>query len=56
MSPSIFYLRAIAPPSIRLTDMYWGVIPFIACQVVTLLIVIAFPAVATWLPKAMYGN
>jgi tripartite ATP-independent transporter DctM subunit len=56
MAPSIFYLRAIAPPSIRLKHMYWGVIPFIGCQVLTLLVVIFFPSVATWLPKAMYGN
>jgi tripartite ATP-independent transporter DctM subunit len=56
MAPSIFYLKAIAPPSIRLKHMYWGVIPFIVCQIITLGVVVAFPAVATWLPKAMYGN
>jgi len=56
MSPSIFYLKAIAPPSIRLKDMYWGVIPFIACQVLVLIAVLAFPELATWLPKVMYGN
>lgn len=56
MAPSIFYLKAIAPTSIRLKNMYWGVIPFIVCQLITLGMVVAFPAVATWLPKAMYGN
>jgi tripartite ATP-independent transporter DctM subunit len=56
MAPSIFYLKAIAPPSIKLKQMYWGVIPFIICQIITLGIVVSFPAVATWLPKAMYGN
>jgi tripartite ATP-independent transporter DctM subunit len=55
MSPSIFYLRAIAPPSIRLQDMYWGVIPFILCQIVVLGLLLFFPALATWLPKVMYG-
>jgi tripartite ATP-independent transporter DctM subunit len=55
MSPSIFYLRAIAPPTIRLTDMYWGVIPFILCQLVVLALLLFFPALATWLPKVMYG-
>lgn len=55
MSPSIFYLRAIAPPSIRLQDMYWGVIPFILCQIVVLALLLFFPALATWLPKVMYG-
>ena len=54
MAPSIFYLKAIAPPQIRLRDMYWGVIPFIACQVLTLTLVILYPEIATWLPKQMY--
>jgi tripartite ATP-independent transporter DctM subunit len=56
MAPSIFYLKAIAPPSVKLKDMYWGVIPFIACQVAVLVIVLLFPQVAIWLPKVMYGN
>jgi tripartite ATP-independent transporter DctM subunit len=55
MAPSIFYLKAIAPPSIRLGQMYWGVIPFIVCQVITLALVMSFPQVATWLPKQMYN-
>lgn len=55
MAPSIFYLRAVAPPEMRLKSMYWGVIPFICCQLVILGLVIAFPELATWLPKAIYG-
>lgn len=55
MAPSIFYLRAIAPPSIRLGHMYKGVIPFIVCQIITLITILAFPDLATWLPKAIYG-
>ena len=55
MSPSIFYLKAIAPPSIRLADMYWGVIPFIFCQLIVLTLVLTFPDLATWLPDVIYG-
>jgi len=55
MAPSIFYLRAIAPPSVTLKQMYIGVVPFIICQLITLAIVIVFPDVAVWLPKWMYG-
>ncbi|WP_375572697.1 TRAP transporter large permease subunit [Seohaeicola saemankumensis] len=55
MSPSIFYLKAIAPPSIKLSDMYWGVIPFICCQIVILALVLTFPELATWMPKVIYG-
>lgn len=56
MAPSIFYLRAIAPPSMKLKEMYWGVIPFICCQLLVLALLIVFPGLATWMPKVMYGN
>ena len=55
MAPAIFYLRAIAPPSITLMHMYKGVIPFIIMQVLTLCLVFLFPELATWLPKQIYG-
>ena len=54
MAPSIFYLRAIAPPEIRLTHMYRGVTPFILLQILTFAIVVAFPQLATWLPEVLY--
>lgn len=54
LAPSIFYLRAIAPASIRLGHMYWGVIPFIICQLIVFTLLITFPEIATWLPKQMY--
>ncbi|PKP85802.1 MAG: C4-dicarboxylate ABC transporter permease [Alphaproteobacteria bacterium HGW-Alphaproteobacteria-2] len=53
MAPSIFYLRSIAPPEITYRDMYLGVVPFIAAQILTLLLVFAFPGLATWLPSLM---
>lgn len=55
MAPSIFYLRSIAPPEVKLKHMYWGVVPFITMQVVTFLLVIAFPELALWLPEQMKG-
>jgi tripartite ATP-independent transporter DctM subunit len=55
MAPSIFYLRSIAPPEITYIDMYKGVVPFIAAQLATLLVVALYPASATWLPKVLFG-
>ncbi|MCB1519097.1 MAG: TRAP transporter large permease subunit [Hyphomicrobiaceae bacterium] len=55
MAPAIFYLRGVAPPEITLRQMYLGVVPFIIIQVVTLLIVVAFPETATWLPNQLLG-
>jgi TRAP-type mannitol/chloroaromatic compound transport system permease large subunit len=53
MAPSIFYLRSIAPPEITYGHMVRGVLPFVAAQLLTLAFVLAFPALATWLPKAL---
>jgi tripartite ATP-independent transporter DctM subunit len=56
MAPSIFYLRAIAPPSITLRHMYLGVVPFIIMQLVTIALVVVFQDLATWLPSQLYGR
>jgi len=55
MAPSIFYLRAVAPPEITLRHMYSGVIPFIILQIITLAVVLVFPELATWLPDLLLG-
>ena len=46
---SIFYLRGVAPKEIRTTQMYRGVMPFIAIQLVGLGLLIAFPELVTLL-------
>lgn len=53
MAPALFYLRSIAPPEITYGDMVRGVVPFIGCQLLTLALVAAFPALATWLPRVL---
>ena len=55
MAPSIFYMRAIAPPEITLMHMYRGVVPFIIMQGLTIAMVVLFPGLATWLPAQLYG-
>ncbi|GMG82423.1 TRAP transporter large permease subunit [Paralimibaculum aggregatum] len=55
MAPAIFYLRGVAPPEISLRQMYGGVVPFIAIQIVALGIVAAFPETALWLPEQVLG-
>lgn len=41
---SLFYLKGVAPPEIRTTDIYKGVMPFIAIQVAVLTSILLFPA------------
>ena len=56
MAPAIFFLRGISPPELRLTDMYRGVIPFIALHFVCLALIIIFPELALWLPELMFDR
>ncbi len=52
---ALFYYRSVAPPSIGTTTLYRGVIPFVVLQLVALAILLAFPAIATWLPARIFG-
>ncbi|MEQ8964596.1 MAG: TRAP transporter large permease subunit [Azospirillaceae bacterium] len=52
---ALFYLRGVAPPEVRTMDIYRGAIPFVAIQLVALVIVAAFPQIATWLPNVIFG-
>ena len=50
---SLFYLKGVAPPEIKTTQIYKGIIPFVIIQVVGLSLVILFPQIAMWLPGLM---
>lgn len=52
---ALFYLRGVAPPEIKTSDIYRGVIPFIGIQLFALALIFAFPALATWLPDLLFG-
>jgi tripartite ATP-independent transporter DctM subunit len=52
---ALFYLKGVCPPDVRLLEIYRGVAPFIILQLLGLLLVFAFPALATWLPAVAYG-
>ncbi|MDQ2095529.1 TRAP transporter large permease [Rhodalgimonas zhirmunskyi] len=51
---SLFYLRAAAPDEIRTSQIYRGVVPFIGLQAIGIALIWALPAVATWLPSALF--
>jgi tripartite ATP-independent transporter DctM subunit len=49
---ALFYLRGIAPRSIKTSDIYWGAIPWIGTMVILVAIVIFWPASVTyWIDK-----
>lgn len=53
---ALFYLRGVAPPSITTAQIYRGAMPFVAIQLLALLLLAAFPALVTWLPGKIYGG
>lgn len=50
---SLFALKAVAPPDITTQDVIKSVIPFIAIQLICLLLIIVFPQIGIWLPNLM---
>lgn len=50
---SLFYLKAVAPPDIRLQHIYTGIIPFVVIQIVMLALLVLYPDIVTWLPDLM---
>ena len=47
---ALFYLRSVAPKSIRTADIYWGAVPFVGLQILMVVIVIAFPQIVGHAP------
>ncbi|MGB1907463.1 MAG: TRAP transporter large permease subunit, partial [Spongiibacter sp.] len=47
---ALFYLRGVAPASVSTAQIYRGVAPFIALQLLMLLMLAMWPGLATWLP------
>jgi tripartite ATP-independent transporter DctM subunit len=53
---ALFYIKGVCPPGITTRDIYLGVAPFIALQLLGLALVFWFQPLATWLPNEVYGG
>ncbi len=51
---SIFYLKGINV-GLDLPEMYRGIVPFVGLQVLVVILIILFPQLCLWLPKALSG-
>ncbi|WP_422651057.1 TRAP C4-dicarboxylate transport system permease DctM subunit domain-containing protein [Cupriavidus sp. H18C1] len=49
-----FYLKGVAPPHVTLNQIFGGMLPFMAIQVVALVLLYMFPDIGLWLPKVLY--
>lgn len=50
---ALFFLKGSAPPEVKITDIYKGIIPFVLIQLIGLGLVIAFPEIALMLPRLL---
>jgi TRAP-type mannitol/chloroaromatic compound transport system permease large subunit len=49
-----FYLKGVAPPQVKLTDIFSGALPFVGLVFITMALVYIFPEIALWLPDYLY--
>ncbi len=49
--PAAFYLKGVVPPEITLGEIFISLLPFIALQILALIILLTFPDIAMWLPS-----
>lgn len=50
---ALFFLKGVAPAEVTTRQIYVGVLPFIALQLVAVVLVFLYPQIALWLPKAI---
>jgi TRAP-type mannitol/chloroaromatic compound transport system permease large subunit len=49
-----FYLKGVAPPHVTLNQIFAGMMPFMAIQVLALVLLYIFPGIGLWLPNYLY--
>jgi TRAP-type mannitol/chloroaromatic compound transport system permease large subunit len=52
---ALFYMKGVAPPEVKMQDIYAGIIPFVILQLIGLSIVVLYPDIALWLPRTILG-
>lgn len=55
MAMSAYYLKGVAPPQVRLTQIFAGCMPFLTMVFIAMILVYLFPGLALWLPDIIYG-
>jgi TRAP-type mannitol/chloroaromatic compound transport system permease large subunit len=51
-----FYLKGVSPPHVTLNQIFSGMLPFMAIQVVAIVLLYMFPGIGMWLPGFIYGG
>ena len=54
MAMAAYYLKGVAPPHVKLTDIFAGSLPFVFLVFLMMALVYIFPGIALWLPQTLY--
>lgn len=49
-----FYLKGVSPPHVTLNQIFGGMLPFMAIQVLAIVLLYLFPQIGLWLPQVLY--
>jgi len=49
-----FYLKGVSPPHVTLNQIFAGMLPFMAIQVLAIVLLYQFPGIGLWLPQLLY--
>ena len=56
MAMAAYYLKGVSPPSVLLTQIFSGCMPFVYIVLLTMVIMYAVPQATLWLPNRLYGG
>jgi tripartite ATP-independent transporter DctM subunit len=56
MAMAAYYLKGVSPPSVLLTQIFSGCMPFVYIVLITMLIMYVFPQLTLWLPSVLYSS
>jgi len=56
MAMAAYYLKGVAPPQVRLTQIFGGALPFVFMVFITMALLYVFPQTALWLPNLLYSK
>ncbi|TQF76918.1 TRAP transporter large permease subunit [Elioraea sp. Yellowstone] len=51
-----YYLKGVAPPEVRIQEIFRGCLPFVGIVIVCMATLYVFPEVALWLPEYLYAT
>ena len=55
MAMAAYYLKGVAPPHIKLMDIFRGIMPYLAIIIFSMVLLYNYPGIALWLPVYLFG-